>query len=536
MIRPCAIAIAALALSATGAGPSAQSRIVESAYLKASNAEAADHFGCGGVVQGHTGQGVAISADGTTLAIGAPHESSGAAGVGGNQRDNSVFDSGAVYVFTRSGSRWVQQAYVKASNPQGSAQFGHSVALSADGSTMAVSAHWESSSATGINGNQKDESIPQAGAVYVFTRRGTAWAQQAYIKASNTGHAGTADAFGDGDQFGFSIALNADGSTLAVGALTEDSGSAANQADNAAQSAGAVYVYARTGAAWTQQAFLKPANLDAGDLFGIAVALNADGSTLAVGSFDEGGSSRGINGAHDNRSRGSGAVYVFTRTGAVPAGGGPGGPPVWSQQAYIKASNGEAQDSFGVHLALSDDGHTLAVGSLDEDCKATGVDAPGCDRDTGDDLSMGAAYVFVRSGTASAGRGGPSGPPTWSQQAFLKASNTGFNDWFGARVAISGDGAVVAVAAPFEDSNAKGVDGNQADDSASEAGAVYVFARSGATWRQQSYLKGSNTKAFDEFGSALALDRTGTMLAVTARGEDGGGDEAGAGYVFALTK
>ncbi len=79
------------------------------------------------------------------------------------------------------------------------------MALSADGNTMAVSAYWESSNAKGINGNQKDESIPQAGAVYVFTRRGGAWTQQAYIKASNTGEAGTADVFGDGDQFGFSM-------------------------------------------------------------------------------------------------------------------------------------------------------------------------------------------------------------------------------------------------------------------------------------------------------------------------------------------
>ena len=64
------------------------------------------------------------------------------------------------------------------------------MALSADGNTLAVSAFWEPSNAKGINGNQKDESIPQAGAVYVFTRRGATWTQQAYIKASNTGEAG----------------------------------------------------------------------------------------------------------------------------------------------------------------------------------------------------------------------------------------------------------------------------------------------------------------------------------------------------------
>ncbi|HEY6507819.1 MAG TPA: hypothetical protein VIY56_07380, partial [Vicinamibacterales bacterium] len=406
-------------------------RVTQTAYLKASNAGASDHFGCGGVIQGHTGQGVALSADGTTMAVGAPHEGSAAAGVNGNQADNSVFDAGAVYVFTRTGSGWSQQAYVKPSRPKASAEFGHAVALSADGNTLAVSAFWDSSSAKGIGGDEKDESIPQAGAVYVFTRRGTTWTQQAYIKASNTGEAGTADTFGEGDQFAFSLALSADGGTLAVGALTEDgatTGINGNQADNSAQSAGAVYVFTRAGTGWAQQAYVKPATLDAGDLFGYAVALSVDGNTLAVGSFDEDGSARGVNGPHDNRNGGSGAAYVFTRTGGS-----------WSQQAYIKASNGEPQDSFGVHVALSDEGTTLLVGSLDEDCRATGVNPGGCDADWRDDLSMGAAYVFVRAGS------------TWSQQAFLKASNTGPNDWFGSRVALSGDGNLAVVGASLED-------------------------------------------------------------------------------------
>ena len=198
------------------------------------------------------------------MAVGAPHEASGAAGVNGNQRDNSVFDAGAVYVFTRGGKRLDAAGVRQGVEPAQSAEFGHAVALSADGNTLAVSAYWESSNAKGINGNQKDESIPQAGAVYVFTRRGTTWTQQAYIKASNTGEAGTADAFGEGDQFGFSLALSGDGNTLAVGALTEDSAAAGingNQADNSAQSAGAVYVFTRAGTTWSQQAYVKAANI-----------------------------------------------------------------------------------------------------------------------------------------------------------------------------------------------------------------------------------------------------------------------------------
>ena len=520
-----------VALVATGIAVAAVAQsppsvtVTQVAYLKAPNADASDHFGCGGVLQGHTGQGVAISADGSTLAVGAPHEASGAPGIDGDQGDNSVFDAGAVYVYARAGDGWAQQAYVKASNPHASAAFGHVVALSADGSTLAVSAFWEASGATGIGGDQRDRSIPQAGAVYVFTRRGTTWSQQAYIKASNTGEAGTADTFAEGDQFGFSLALAADGDTLAVGALTEDGGASGidgDQGDNTAPSAGAVYVYARSGDTWSQQAYVKSTPIDGGDMFGYAVALDADGDTLAVGAFDEDGSARGVNAPADNGSNGSGAAYVFARTGGR-----------WSQQAYLKPSNGEFQDAFGAALALSDDGDTLLAGSLDEDCGARGVNPEGCGDDWREDLSMGAAYVFVRRGA------------TWSQQAFIKASNTGFNDWFGSRVALSGDGNTAAIGASLEDGDATGIDGRQDSNDAPEAGAVYLFTRTGTTWRQQAYLKGSHTEAFDEFGGSIALDRTGDTLAITALGEDAAPgappdddslEASGAAYVFDVAR
>ena len=81
----------------------------------------------------------------------------------------------------------------------------------------------EDSAATGIDGNQHDDSMENSGAVYVFGRENGVWAQQAYIKASNTGNAAIGDQPGDGDQFGFSMALSDDGNTLAVGAPAEDS-------------------------------------------------------------------------------------------------------------------------------------------------------------------------------------------------------------------------------------------------------------------------------------------------------------------------
>ncbi len=504
----------------------------QAAYLKASNPGMFDHFGEGGALDGHIGMGVAISSDGNTVAVGAQHESSNARGIDGNQDDESAYNAGAVYVFTGGGATWAQQAYVKASNAEGGDHFGSTVALSDDGDTMAVAAYWESSGAAGVNGDEADNSIPQAGAAYVFTRSGTTWTQQAYIKASNTGVPAVDGVQSDGDQYGFSLALSGDGNTLAVGAVTEDSsatGINGDQADDSAGSAGAVYVYTRTGTDWSQQAYLKsppPAAEDDatnGDMFGYSLALSADGGTLAVGGYDEDGSSREINGPVDGERGGSGASYVFTRAGTT-----------WSQQAYLKVSNAEGGDSYGIGVALSADGNTLAMGSADEDCAATGVNPPGCgDEGLGSaGGSMGAAAVFVRDGTA------------WTQEAYLKASNTGIEDWFGIRLALSGDGTVLAVAGPNEDSAAQGIDGAQDDDSAIEAGAVYLFTRDGTAWAQQAFVKGSNTEAFDEFGGSVALSGDGRTLVVGARGEDSGaqgtnGDQAdnsvgesGAAYVF----
>jgi hypothetical protein len=480
------------------------------AYLKASNPVEDAHFGCGGTLTGHAGNSSAVSGDGNTFAVGAPHENSAAKGINGNQNDHSLYSSGAVYVFTRKGGSVAQQAYVKASSPGDGANFGSSVVLSRDGNTMAVASYYEASAATGINGNPNDHSIPEAGAVYVFTRTGTTWSQQAYIKASNTGSAGVGESLPEGDQFGYSIALSADGNTLAVGAIGEDSnatGVGGNQADNSANQSGAEYVFTRTGTTWSQQAYIKSTMTRANVLFGYSSGLSADGSTLAVAEYDA--------------DRGKGALYVLTRTGSV-----------WSHQARIQADNAEPQDSLGYSMAISEDGNTIASGAADEDCLKPGINPTGCENDQASNMSSGAAYVFVRNGT------------TWTQQAFLKASNPGKEDWFGVRIAISGDGNTVAVSAPNEDSAAKGLNGDQDDNSAQEAGAVYYFTRTGTTWVQHSYVKASNTKGGDEFGSSIALSRDGRTMLVGARGEDSNAKgvngnqadnsvrDAGAAYLF----
>jgi hypothetical protein len=169
---------------------------------------------------------------------------------------------------------------------------------------------------------------------------------------------------------------------------------------------------------------------------------------------------------------------------------------------------------------ISDDGNTVVAGSLDEDSLFTGIQ-PG-DKGTNDeatDASAGAAYVFVRSGG------------TWTQQAFIKATNPGREDWFGVRLALSGDGNTLAVSAPNENSGSKGIN-SKPDDSAAQAGAVYVYTRNGATWAHQAYVKASDAKEYDEFGSSVSLSRDGRTLAVGAHFQDGALTDSGAVYLF----
>src|SRR5437667_6205519 len=167
--------------------------IAQQAYIKASNTGGpspgdtpADY---GGSFGDNFGWSVAISGD--TMVIGAPGEDSNATGVNGNQTNNNARDSGAAYVFVRDGTNWVQQAYLKASNTGANDLFGWSVAISGD--TMVIGAPLEDSNATGVNGNQTNNSATDSGAAYVFVRDGTNWVQEAYLKASNTG---ASDRFG----------------------------------------------------------------------------------------------------------------------------------------------------------------------------------------------------------------------------------------------------------------------------------------------------------------------------------------------------
>ena len=250
-----------------------------------------------------------------------------------------------------------------------------------------------------------------------------------------------------------------------------------NDSNNSARRSGAAYVFVRNGTTWTQQAYLKACNTGADDHFGyVGGGVGRHGGGRGVG---EDSNATGVNGDQSNNS-----ATTPARPTSSCAAGRPG-----RQQAYLKASNTGAGDYFGDSVAVS--GDTVVVGASGEDSNATGVNG---NQSNNSAVDSGAAYVFVRNGT------------TWSQQAYLKACNTGAGDEFGGSVAVSGD--TVVVGAAYEDSNATGVNGNQSDNSATDSGAAYVFVRSGTTWTQQAYLKASNTGASDCFWSSVACRAT----------------------------
>jgi len=465
------------------------------------------------------GTNLAMSTDGDTLAV------------------NAV---AGVYIFRHNGVEWYQQELLTGSNTEAGDGFGASVALDADGNTLAVGAPGEDSSATGVNGDETDNSATNSGAVYVFRVEGTSWRQQAYIKASNTG---------TGDRFGGQLALSADGETLAIAAPEEDSratGINGDQYDDDGGTckgeSGAVYVFRADDSGWRQQAYVKASNTGIGELersdpviscadgdyFGSVVALSADGNTLAVGAPLEDGLSTGVNGDQSNEGyidTNSGAAYVFRFD-----------RDSWSQQAYIKPSAPTGGYFFGGPIALNASGNVLVVGATDDYNSAAGsVNEPPTALNT-QLPGSGAVYLLRFDGSA------------WSHDTYFKASNAEKYDLFGFNIALSADGKTLAASAADEDGNARGIGGDENDNSAELSGAVYVYQFDGNTWGQPVYVKASNTDARDRFGAGfrqgVSLSADGTIMAVGAPGEDSAatgidGDQednsaesAGAVYVY----
>jgi hypothetical protein len=462
----------------TGSGCVSHSVGAQMAYLKANNPGMTDLFG------------TTVAIDGDTIVIGASQEDGG--GTGANPiADEAALDSGAAYVFVRQNGAWALQAYLKASNTGAGDRFGSAVAISGD--TIVVGAPQEDSNGP----TQSNNSASNAGAAYVFFRSNGVWSQQGYLKASNPGSI---------DLFGSSVAISGD--AIVVGSPQESSsgkGIGGDQTDNTASAAGAAYVYRRYGETWNQESYVKASNTAANFKFGTAVGISGD--TLVIGSIGENSGATGVDGNQADTSQfQDGAAYVFTRNAGL-----------WSQQAYLKASNVTTYDQFGGSVAIS--GNTIVIGCFGESSPSTGVNG---DQSNTGSPNAGAAYVFRRTGSK------------WGQEAFLKASNTGAGDFFGSPVGIAGD--TIVVAAYGEDGGSAGVNGVNSDGTSS-AGAVYVFARQGTTWSQQAYLKASNPGASDYFGSYAAV--SGDTVVASATMEDGANDgatDSGAAYVFEVNQ
>lgn len=420
--------------------------------------------------------------------------------------------------------------YIKASNTGSSDLFGQHVAVSGDGLTLAVGAMGEDSAATGVNGDQLDDSADAAGAVYVLTWDGATWTQEAYLKASNAGA---------GDQFGWSLDLSGDGNVLVVGARLEASaatGVGGDRLDDSADQAGAAYVFARSGGTWHEEAYVKASNTGSDDRFGTDVAVAADGKTFAVGAPHEASSAAGIDGDQSlNDARDAGAVYVFSRTGNAVV-----------QEAYIKSSNVASESRFGDALDLSDDGNTLVVGvpgamaacafqrqsstwlqhayitspdmmmpsdsfgsnvALSGDGSTLAVSANTLWDDSGE-TGVGAVYILAR------------GLPGWTHESRIKA--TPVQSWQAlTSLALSYDGNVLVAGSWDDRSPAAGINGDPlAEPRTVHVGAAYRFERADADWEQSAYIKPSNPDQGHAFGFSVDVSGDGKTIVVSANGDD----------------
>ena len=182
----------------------------------------------------------------------------------------------------------------------------------------------------------------------------------------------------------------------------------------------------------------------------------------------------------DEGATDAGAAYVFTGSGST-----------WTQQAKIQASDKQASDNFGYSVSI--DGDTIAVGAIYEDTGGS---------------NAGAAYVFTGSGS------------TWTQQAKLMASDKAADDYFGRSVSIDGD--YVIVGATLEDTGG------------SNAGAAYIYSRSGSTWTEIKKIQASNVSAGPQFGTAVAIEN-GTVC-IGAIYESTYGSQSGATYIYGSQK
>lgn len=302
---------------------------------------------------------------------------------------------GAVYVYTRTEGLegWAETQRFTASDVANEDLFGSSIACSDDGNTVFVGALQEDTAPNTDNG-----------AVYVFTNSGGTWSQVQKLLASDRANS---------DAFGASLACSTDGSVLFVGARTKNAGATSFN--------GAVYVFTKSGATWTEAQKLLASDTAVGEFFGYSVACSSDGSVLFVGALNESTTPNSNNGA----------VYVFTKSGAT-----------WGEAQKLLASDRTDSAQLGRAVACTSDGSRVFIG------------APGTS-DSPATSGSGAVYVFVEGGAS------------WTEQQKLIATDRANNDFLGESVICTPSGSFVFSGAIGEDTAPN-----------TSNGAVYIFTGS----------------------------------------------------------
>ena len=204
----------------------------------------------------------------------------------------------------------------------------------------------------------------------------------------------------------------------------------------------------------------------------------------------------------------AGAVYVFEYNGTS-----------WSEEAYLKASNAQAEDKFGGEqsLVISQDGLTIAVCAEGEDSNALGLSDVSTEGANNSSLYSSAVYVFRKE----------SG--TWGHEAYIKSDHNN-DDLFGSNrgLALNKTGTSLAIGTIWNSSSNLGVSSNSNNiGSLTQAGAVYFYTKSGSSWAKTSFLKAPNTGSSDHFGVSVAMDETGATLVIGAALESSNADRGG---------
>lgn len=350
---------------------------------------------------------VSLSGDGRTLAVGSSGEDSASSGINGDEQDNSSENTGAVRVYRLINNNRQQQAFIKASNPDPDDRFGRALSLSADGNTLAVGVEDESSAASGIDGNQNDNSLLFSGAVYVFSFADGQWQQQLHIEPGN-------QLIDGGRVFSSFISLSENGNTLAVGG-------------SPGFNLGGTYILVRNDGTWSQQWYFDPEVISAHPSLGFAGALSDDGKTLTVSATRDFIAATGINAdpfASTEVLTQAGAVHVFVLVDWS-----------WRQQAYIKSALPQRFADFGRSVTMSPDGNTIAVLSRD---------------DTGD-LGVFEGYNFITTGSNIFNTGFQTSvhifhrnSGIWSEAAYIKPPLSTFV--FPGSMALNATGDTLAIA------------------------------------------------------------------------------------------